>query len=555
MRCTRIAVALTIALAAPAATAATTASAADYPPPSEPGSIRPRPGGTKVFAVCTKAQARRPARRRTCAPTIQAAVDRTRPGDTVKAPPGTYRESVEIAGHAHDGIKLIGSPANPRRTVLDLTRLRAADAQNGVMVNGADGVTVKGFYAHHYLGNGFFAIRVDGYTFSDLVAGWGGAYGIYAFHSKGGTIRDSAAFYNDDSGVYIGETPPQSKPIRSLVTRVRAWGNQLGFSGTNMRYTTITKSQWFDNGLGIVPNALDSEKFPPPEDNVIADNDVFWNNFNYFAGAPFRVRAGAKGLNYPIGTGILLYGSRGSTIERNRVFGHFLVGVGLVDAIELRDPQRAAVRDNTVRDNAFGREGTDLNNVDLFYAGQVAGPNSGNCFAANTGVTTTVPADGSTLAPCPHPGPNASSQAAFQTALGWITDPSHTAGWRQHDHPPFEGITPLVTYRAPSKPAKAKAGAAKATRAPTKTVGVVDTAFTPQRLVVRPGTKVVWRWSATNSEPHDVKLTRGPRGVRKFTSPSGTTGLRYARTLDAKGTYRLLCTFHAGIMTQTIVVR
>ena len=42
----------------------------------------------------------------------------------------------------------------------------------------------------------------------------------------------------------------------------KAWGNVLGFSGTNMRYMTITKSRWFNNGAGIVPNALDSEKLP-----------------------------------------------------------------------------------------------------------------------------------------------------------------------------------------------------------------------------------------------------------------------------------------------------
>ena len=72
---------------------------------------------------------------------------------------------------------------------------------------------------------------------------------------------------------------------------VSAYGNVLGFSGTNMRYVTITKSKWFNNGLGIVPNALDSEKYAPPEDNVITDNDIFWNNFNYYTGAPFMLRA------------------------------------------------------------------------------------------------------------------------------------------------------------------------------------------------------------------------------------------------------------------------
>lgn len=450
MRLMRVAIAgLALALTAPAA-----ASAADYPGPSDPGSVRPRPGGRKkTFKVCTKQQARavrqarRGRRRPNCSLTIQAAVGKTLPGDTVRVPPGTYRESVEINGARHAGIKLIGSPSNPRRTVIDLGGLSRAERQNGIIINGADGVTVKGFYARRYLGNGFFAIRVNGYTLQNLVAGWGGTYGIYAFNAKGGTIADSEAFYNNDAGFYIGQTPKQSRPIRSIVRNVRSWGNQLGFSGTNMRYTTITRSQWYNNGLGIVPNALDSEKWPPAEDNVVTDNDVFWNNFNYFEGAPFEVRQGAKGLSYPVGSGILLYGSQRTTVENNRVFGQFLVGVGLVDAIELRSAEQGAIRDVTVRNNAFGRGGTDLNNVDLFYAGTVTGENRNNCFAGNSGVQKTVPADGSTMKPCPYSGPNAGNADAFMTATRWISDPTREAFWVVRDHPPFEGITPLVHYR------------------------------------------------------------------------------------------------------------
>ena len=213
-----------------------------------------------------------------------------------------------------------------------------------------------------------------------------------------------------------------------------------------MRYVTITRGQWYNNGLGIVPNALDSEKWPPPEQNVIADNDVFWNNFNYFAGAPFEVRQGAKGLAYPVGSGILLYGSQGTTIENNRVFGHFLVGIGAVDAIELRDENQAAIRGLTVRGNAFGRDGTDLNNYDLFYPGAIRGANTDNCFAGNTGVQKTLPLDGATLKPCPFRGSIPLDGGAFATASSWLTDTTHTAAWVQHDHPPYEGITPLVTY-------------------------------------------------------------------------------------------------------------
>ena len=67
---------------------------------------------------------------------------------------------------------------------------------------------------------------------------------------------------------------------------VEGWGSPIGFSATNMRYVTITKSRFYNNAVGIVPNALDSEKFPPPEKNVIVDNDIFWNNLNFHEGDP-----------------------------------------------------------------------------------------------------------------------------------------------------------------------------------------------------------------------------------------------------------------------------
>ncbi len=111
---------------------------------------------------------------------------------------------------------------------------------------------------------------------------------------------------------------------------VESYGNVLGFSGTNMRYVTITKSRFYNNGDGIVPNALDSEKYPPPEDNVISGNEVFWNNFNYYLGAPFTVApTKVGGIPNPVGIGILLYGSRGTVVEKNNIYGNYLTASGL----------------------------------------------------------------------------------------------------------------------------------------------------------------------------------------------------------------------------------
>ena len=136
-----------------------------------------------------------------------------------------------------------------------------------------------------------------------------------------------------------------------------------------MRYVTITKSQFFNNGTGIVPNALDTEKFAPPEDNVITDNDVFWNNFNYYKGAPFKMIPSATSVPYPVGVGILLFGGRRNRIENNRVYGNYLVGIGALQQFLLKQKDAQDLVGNSVRFNQMGMGGADPNGRDLFYDG------------------------------------------------------------------------------------------------------------------------------------------------------------------------------------------
>ena len=115
-----------------------------------------------------------------------------------------------------------------------------------------------------------------------------------------------------------------------------------------MRYVTITKSRFYNNAVGIVPNALDSEKFPPAEDNIIIDNDIFWNNFNFHQGKPpFTVREDGTAALVPMGTGILLFGGRGNRVENNRIYGNYLGGVAAIDGILLaKNPQAVSLDRN-----------------------------------------------------------------------------------------------------------------------------------------------------------------------------------------------------------------
>jgi Right handed beta helix region len=423
-------VAIVAALAVPSVAAAGT-----YPPPANPGTPQKPPKGPFHRLEVCKDDCRYH--------TIQAAVNKAKAGDTVKVQAGTYHEQVKIAGASKRYLKLVGNPKDPSQVVIDGT-LGKSRRQNGVWVTDADQVTINGFTAKHYNGNGFFVLNANGYTLKNLNATLGGVYGIYAFNSVGGVMSDSQASYNNDAGFYIGQTPPQTTPKRSQVTRVKSFGNVLGFSGTNMRYVTITKSQWFNNGTGLAPNALDSEKYAPDEDNVITDNDIFWNNFNYYVGAPFKRRKSSVGsVPYPVGVGVIIFGGRRNQVTNNRIYGNYLTGFATLKQILLKQADAADPVGNQVHDNQFGLGGADLNGRDLVYDGS----GSDNCFGPNVGVALTLPADGSVYAPCPFTGANAFNQAAQSEAFGWAGDTTHEKFWIKHPHAAKKGYTPLEHYK------------------------------------------------------------------------------------------------------------
>jgi hypothetical protein len=121
---------------------------------------------------------------------------------------------------------------------------------------------------------------------------------------------------------------------------------------------------------------------------VIAGNDIYWNNFNFYYSAPFEIpESSAAGLPYPIGVGVLLFGSRNTTVEGNRFFGNYLGAFAAIPAVQLQgssDPdlrEAAVLRGNTVRNNEFGLGGEDLNGRDMVYDGS----GTGNCFSGNSG--------------------------------------------------------------------------------------------------------------------------------------------------------------------------
>jgi hypothetical protein len=364
------------------------------------------------------------------------------PGDTIRVGDGVYREAVRVAGAKKRFLKIIGNPANPQDVVLE----GGGKLQNGILVNSANGVTMQGLKARRYKANGFFVTNATGYVMDRLIAELPGTYGLYAFNAKGGSMTNSLSYLAADGGYYIGQTPEQTRPLRSIVRNVVAWGNVTGYTGTNSRYVTLTQSQFFNNGVGIAPNSLDSEKFPPDEQNVISDNDVFWNNFDaYAAGAPYKANR-AEDFAYPPGLGIILLSGRDNRIEGNRIYGNWLAGLTAVQNPFLKAVSDQDLVGNSFIGNVLGKGGTDKNGRDLMYTGN----GRGNCFAGNTGVETTVPANPAVFAPCPFGDANSDGgdSGAVDVMLKAAVQSKYRETWIQQPHAAGPGgVQPLVDYR------------------------------------------------------------------------------------------------------------
>src|SRR3954451_16019177 len=105
---TAVVAALATGLLIPATGLAQTPS---YPAPKDPGKGVPKPSGKgKTRTVCKKGCKFK---------TIQAAVNKSKKGDTVRIKKGMYREAVKVTGPKKSYLKLIGDPKHPARVVLE----------------------------------------------------------------------------------------------------------------------------------------------------------------------------------------------------------------------------------------------------------------------------------------------------------------------------------------------------------------------------------------------------------------------------------------------------
>jgi hypothetical protein len=426
--------------------------------------------------------------------TIQKAVDKAKKGSTIDVLPGKYVEGVVVEGHKYDGLTIQGmtenkkgklKKADPKKVILEGKNAKTPDgstANNGIEGAGVNDLTIKNLWVRNYGANGLFVHDPDigtpddnhvfdcnDYLFKNDIASFNRAYGLFAFGCVGGRMTKSTGYGQGDSAFYVGASPPQDNPKTTRLDHLDGHENVLGYSGTNSRYITIEDSDFYNNGVGVVPNTLDSEPFEPSADGEIRNNNIFWNNFNYFL-PNSRVKTVSDGLGqlgtltiqYPTGAGVVLLGTTGWKIENNNIFGNFEWGAAVISD-PFNDGNNAVPFDNQFLNNQMGRNGTDTNAVDFFNQGS----GSGNCFSGNTSSTfdpspsapdlTLYPTCPATSVPNPagETGEQFGNSDQFSQLAGYVTtDPpeNQECAWTKHSHPAFEKFKPLDVTPGPTCP-------------------------------------------------------------------------------------------------------
>ena len=213
-----------------------------------------------------------------------------------------------------------------------------------------------------------------------------------------------------DSAYYIGACPDCNIVLR----RPHAQNSALGYSGTNgSGRVVIEQGEWDHNRAGIVPNTLNNDDAPPPQQGLCpagqtspepaAPSDhcfVVRNNYVHDNNNPDTVGAGIAASG-PVGAGIELSGTKDDAIVHNTVNNNVSWGIVVHDYPDTGTFPSTIDSSQDCRGGTGGSGGCFFPSGLNYIIGNTLAGNGGNAQLTNGDIMNEqVPAD------VAAPGPN-----------------------------------------------------------------------------------------------------------------------------------------------------
>jgi nitrous oxidase accessory protein NosD len=308
---------------------------------------------------------------------IQKAVNRAHPGDTVLVHHGTYHQTVVIR---KNDINLVGHhvtllpPAHPTGLCAQVSAPEVSgicvlgnfDSSFNAIPPAARDNSISGFRVEHFTGEGIFLYNVAGTSITHDIAAWNGDYGIVGFVQHGGRYLWNVSHDNAAPGFYLGDSPHANYVIAHNVS----FNNQFGIFVRHSAHGVVRDNQVWGNCIGVF--FLDDGQ-PGGEHNLTLSHNKSWAND----------KACAAGDDGPAisGIGVLLLGAQHSTVHGNTIRDNvasgpspFSGGLLLLSSIPFGGTHNAAF--DTVTGNHLSGNAP----FDVIWDG--AG--TGNVFSGNT---------------------------------------------------------------------------------------------------------------------------------------------------------------------------